>query len=285
MLTTTKKIFFYVVVLALLAEQVWVFGPAVKSMLFPPHEDVAQAGAGVALRMGCPACHGAAGGGGFDNPGSENGVVPALSGGEMMMWADEPEHLREWILYGRRLDDESLNDRSGFTAGQGSARAVVMPAYEPFLASGELEQLVAWLGAISGLQFPDAPASAPDEEKQRTARVADGLELAHRLGCFSCHGPMGTGGVQNPGSLKGYVPGFFGEDYAELVADNEELREWISDAAVSRLLDNPLARRVLESQALKMPSYGDFLEDEEIDSLVELVAWLASDGWREMPVP
>jgi len=115
--------------------------------------------------------------------------------------------------------------------------------------------------------------------------VADGLELAHRLGCFSCHGPMGTGGVQNPGSLKGYVPGFFGEDYAELVADNEELRQWINDGAVSRLLDNPLARRVLETQALKMPSYGDFLEDEDIDALVELVAWLASDGWREMPVP
>ncbi len=148
-----------------------------------------------------------------------------------------------------------------------------MPAYEPYLKSGELEDLVAYLKAISGLQFPE------DE------RSAEGMQLAYELGCFRCHGPMGSGGVANPGSLKGYVPGFWGPDYAELVENDEELRQWITDGVSRRLGEHPIASRIIAGQALKMPAYGAFLEEQEIESLMIAVKWLAEGKWRSMKVP
>src|SRR5437867_846540 len=37
-----------------------------------------------------------------------------------------------------------------------------------------------------------------------------GYGMALRSGCFTCHGPNGAGGVKNPGSEDGEVPGFSG---------------------------------------------------------------------------
>jgi hypothetical protein len=148
-----------------------------------------------------------------------------------------------------------------------------MPAYERHLGSGDLDALVAYLRAISGLQFPEV------------AGTKRGLELAHQLGCFRCHGPMGTGGLANPGSLKGYVPGFFGADFAELVRDRAEARQWIGAGISDRFRDNLAARSILERQAIKMPAYGEFLSAEDVDSLADLVEWLGRGEWREMPVP
>ena len=256
-----------------LAEAFWIARPTLQAKLFPPRSHPAVRGYELARELGCFSCHGPEGLGGFDNPGSLNKVVPALAGGEMMMWADNEDELREWILYGRVLEDEVDFERTGLSAGQGSDRAVVMPAYEPLLADRDLDHLVAYLQAISGLQFPD------------DGDVQNGLELAHELGCFRCHGPMGIGGVANPSSLKGYVPGFFGQDYVELVESRDELREWIVDGAPKRLSGHPVASRIMTRQALKMPAYGEFLEPEQIDQLVAMVEWLASDAWREMPVP
>jgi len=273
-MTTGKKVALGVVVVLVLAEQAWLLAPLVKRQLFPPHTERAAAGREVAERLGCFSCHGAEGTGGPRNPGSDNRVVPALAGGEMMMWADDPEDLREWILYGKRLDDAAHDfERSGYSAGQGSGRAIVMPAYEPHLAGGELELLLDYLRAISGLQFP------ADKSTEK------GLTLAYELGCFRCHGPMGTGGVANPGSLKGYVPGFVGEDYAELVSDRSELVQWLRNGISDRFRDNPAARAVLGRQAIKMPAYEQFLDDAEIESLVALVEWLSAGEWKQAPVP
>jgi len=263
-----------VVVAALLvAEQAWLLTPLVKRWAFPPQRDLAVEGRAVAQRLGCFSCHGPDGIAGISNPGSYDGVVPALSGGEMMMWADSEKELREWVLYGQRLDEQTDFERRGLTAGQGSDRALVMPAFSDHIGEDELEALVAYLKANSGLQFPENPL------------VGDGLELAHKLGCFSCHGPMGIGGRPNPASLKGYVPGFSGADYAELVTSSTEAREWISQGVAKRLSDNVYARRVIAGQAIKMPAYGEFLSPEQIDSLVALVEWLAEGHWREVEVP
>ena len=133
--------------------------------------------------------------------------------------------------------------------------------------------LIEYLRAISGLQFPE------------TKVESRGLERIYELGCFRCHGPMGTGGVANPGSLKGYVPGFFGEDYAETVSGPEELREWIRDGASARFRDNPLAAAVLERQALKMPAYGEHLDDDDLEAIAAAVEWLARGGWRSIDIP
>jgi mono/diheme cytochrome c family protein len=148
-----------------------------------------------------------------------------------------------------------------------------MPAYRGVLSVEELDDLVFFLKSISGLQFPD------------DARAAKGLERMHELGCFSCHGPMGIGGRSNPRSLKGYVPGFGGEDYRELVRDGDELRAWIRDGVTGRFRDNPLARAVLARQALKMPAYGEHLDAAGIETIAAAVEWLADGKWRDQPVP
>lgn len=96
---------------------------------------------------------------------------------------------------------------------------------------------------------------------------------------------MGTGGTSNPGSLKGYVPGFFGDDYAELVHGPEEAAEWIRDGVTTRFRNNPIAAAVLTHQALKMPAYGKELTDDQVASLVLAVDWLAKGDWRTMKVP
>jgi mono/diheme cytochrome c family protein len=268
-----RRVLLVIVIALVVVEQVWLLTPAIKSRIFPPAIDAAAAGREIAQEHGCFSCHGPEGLGGIRNPGSDAELIPALAGGEMMMWADSEEQLREWIVYGRPRDGEHELERTGFDAGQGSERAIVMPAFEPHIRAGEIELLMAYLKAISGLQFP--------EDKT----VAKGLELAHELGCFRCHGPMGVGGVRNPGSLKGYVPGFSGDDFAELVADEEEAREWIVNGISERFSVNTAARAVLALQAIKMPAYGRFLSEQELDSLVALVAWLDGGQWREMPVP
>ena len=261
-----------VLVAMVVVQGAWIAAPYVTRVAFPPHQDPAEAGRLVAERLGCFGCHGAEAVGGIDNPGSDDGMVPALAGGEMMMWADSEEELREWLLYGRP-ESWDPEQRGGLAAGQGTGRALVMPAYEPHLKPGELDLLIEYLRAISGLQFPE------------TKVESRGLERIYELGCFRCHGPMGTGGVANPGSLKGYVPGFFGEDYAETVSGPEELREWIRDGASARFRDNPLAAAVLERQALKMPAYGEHLDDDDLEAIAAAVEWLARGGWRSIDIP
>ena len=263
-----------VLVAIIAAQQTWLMLPQIQRAVFPPPAEKALEGVRLVQDLACFACHGAEGGGGIINPGADVGkkVVPALAGGEMMMWADSEEELRQWIMNGRP-DDAEPEERTGVSAGQGTPRAIVMPAYKNHLNADELDSLMIYLKAISGLQFPE-------EGKTRA-----GFELAHELGCFRCHGPMGVGGVANPGSLKGYVPGFSGEDYAELVQSPAEASQWIRNGVSDRFRDNPLAYRILERQAVKMPAYGPYLSDGQIDSLVSVVEWLNQGQWREMPVP
>ncbi len=269
-----RRIFLILVVVLLAVEHAWLLAPTAKRWIFPPQSHPAAEGRLIADRLGCLACHGADANGGFENL-KEGGAeeVPALAGGEMMMWATSEEDLREWILHGHALDQEPDYDPSGYSAGYDSGRAVVMPAFEAHVTDRELDLLIEWLRAISGLQFPD------------DAVVAAGLDLAHEVGCFSCHGPMGTGGVSNPASLKGYVPGFFGEDYAELVTSDLELREWIENGISDRFTKNPVARTIIGRQALKMPAYAQHMTEAQIDSLVALVGWLASSEWESVPIP
>jgi cytochrome c553 len=279
-MTSWKKWLLMVVVVAVVAEQAWLVAPTVLRLVFPPQTDAAERGRIVAEGLGCFSCHGPEGAGGIANPGSKDGVVPALGGGEIMMWADSEEEVREWILYGHPLEDEEEthgDDDDGHSHdgddGDDHDEALEMPAFEPFLGAGELDLLIAYIGSISGLQFPD------DHE------TAEGLEHLYELGCFRCHGPMGTGGVANPGSLKGYVPGFFGEDFAELVRDREEARQWVAEGISERFAENPLAQTVMERQAINMPAYGRFMDADEIEELVDATMWLAGGKWREMPVP
>ena len=205
----------------------------------------------IAEGMGCFGCHGASGGLPIPNPGAKGGEVPGWSGGTWMMWNRNERDLRAWILKGRPEHRE-------VDAGA----LIKMPAYESRLAPKETDDLVAYVLAVSHFgPIPDEAASA-------------GHEVAYRLGCFGCHGPEGRGLVMNPGSFTGYIPPWEGLDFADLVRDDAELRQWIRNGASDRFVANPVARRILETQAIAMPAYHDRVSDDDLRAISAYIAWV-----------
>jgi len=206
-------------------------------------------GEAVAERMGCFGCHGSGGAAGIANPGAGN--VPSWTGGTWMMYADDEADIRGWILDGHP------------PGRQPDAGALIrMPAYRSRLAPADLEDLVAYVLTVS--QFGD-PTDPP---------AAEGRNVAFRLGCFGCHGPEGRGLINNPGSFKGYVPPWDGDDYPDLVRNETEFRQWVRKGICDRLHANPAARRILETQAIRMPAYGDRASDADLDALLAYVTWV-----------
>ncbi len=134
-----------------------------------------------------------------------------------------------------------------------------MPAYEDVLTEGEIGDLVAFVGALEGVERPGG------EE------VEAGRAVARQHGCLSCHGVEGSGGLPNPGSIGGFVPGFLGRNFADLVRGEEEFREWVLEGTLSRLEANPLVRYFWRRQQISMPAYRGDLEEEE---LAQLWAWV-----------
>ena len=58
--------------------------------------------------------------------------------------------------------------------------------------------------------------------------------------------------------------------------DDAELAQWVRNGASDRLLANPVARRLLATQAIAMPAYGDRVTDDELRKLSAYVAWVRS---------
>jgi mono/diheme cytochrome c family protein len=169
------------------------------------------------------------------------------------MWNRDELDVRAWILKGRL-------ERREADAGA----LIKMPAYESRLAKSEVDDLVAFVLAVSHFgPIPDAAASA-------------GHEVGYRLGCFGCHGPEGRGVVMNPGSFTGYIPPWDGDDYPDLVRDGAELRQWVRNGASDRFLGNPVARRFLLTQAISMPAYHERVSDGDLRALGAYIAWVRS---------
>ncbi len=137
-----------------------------------------------------------------------------------------------------------------------------MPAYKGRLHGEETDDLVAYVLAASHF------GNIEDE------KAAAGRDAAARLGCFGCHGPEGRGLVWDPGSLKGYVPPWDGADFAELVRDDGELREWVRNGVSERLRKNPAARHFLTAEVIHMPAFGLRVSDADLDALVAYVHWV-----------
>ena len=217
-----------------------------------------QRGLEVAQARGCFTCHGPGGLRGMANPGHVDEEVPALAGGLVDQYARDEAELREWILDGlpRRFKDDPAR------MAQRREAVVRMPAFRTLLSAGELSDLVAYVTAVSDLHRPDDP------------KAEQGRRLAAQYGCFNCHGPQGRGAPPNPGSLKGYIPPWDGPDFADLVRDDAELREWILDGQPRRLAGSAAARYLRERQPVKMPAYRGHLGDGELDLLVAYVRWL-----------
>ena len=170
-----------------------------------------QRGARLAAERGCLSCHGPAGHRADPDGVLGIGSVPSFGHDDVTGYAKSEAEIREWILDGkpRRLRESPADEPESLLA---------MPAWRGRLSDAEVDQLVAYVKAVS--DFDPVPGA-----------VADGREAAARLGCFACHGPQGRFDTPNPGSLKGYIPSWSGADFPELARDDGEIREWIRDAA------------------------------------------------------
>ena len=118
---------------------------------------------------------------------------------------------------------------------------------------------------------------------QNNNLLTAGESLARKYHCFQCHGHMGQGGFANAGSFKGYVPGYFGDDFKILTnnANPESVRNWIENGMDAAIVEEPvtglIARFFFWRQAVSMPSFKS-LPAEEIDILVDYVIALNSFG-------
>lgn len=213
-----------------------------------------QRGARLAAERGCLGCHGPAGR--LADPDGTLGIgsVPSFEHDDVTGYAKSEGEIREWILDGkpRRLRE---------ARGDEPEPLLAMPAWRGRLSPVEVDQLVAYVKAVSDFDpVPDA--------------VAEGRDAAARLGCFACHGSQGRFDTPNPGSLKGYVPAWSGDDFPELARDDGEIREWIRDGSPKRLRDNPVAAFFMRRQAIRMPAYGDRVSEDEGRRITAYIAWL-----------
>jgi mono/diheme cytochrome c family protein len=217
-----------------------------------------QLGYEVANRKGCFACHGPGGVRGMADPGYGLDEVPPLAGGLVTMYAQNEAELREWILDGapRRIRDDpaqwKLRERA----------IILMPAWRGLIDEAELQDLLAFVKAVSDLETP------------KDEKAAAGRKTAQRMGCFNCHGPQGRGGLPNPLSFKGYIPPWDGPDFAELARDQGEIREWILYGRPRRLQEQAAARFFLDRQPIKMPAFQGHVTDGELAELLAYIEWV-----------
>ena len=114
-------------------------------------------------------------------------------------------------------------------------------------------------------------------------RLLQGESLARQYNCFQCHGELGQGGFRNAGALKGYIPGYFGNDFARLTQDGstESVRTWISQGIDPAIFSNPIegaiAEFFIERQEVSMPVF-ESLPDSTIRILADYVITLNQFG-------
>ncbi len=243
-----------------------------------------------AEKLGCFSCHGPRGFGDTPNPLSEDETVPSFRGGEPAMYAKGDAQLCEVILYGHikgkkrggkkpkrskaenmknkedipvfgnvNLDDEQEEEKK-------KEGLIKMPGFKNWVSPKDVQDIITFIKANAILLNP----------KDKTLK--EGRELVLNNGCFACHGPMGAGGIKNPGSFKGYIPSFIGNDFNELVKNDKELVEWIKTGKIKRFERNPLARFFTHRQAIKMPAYEKVLSNEEIKLAAAYLHWLRKNG-------
>jgi mono/diheme cytochrome c family protein len=180
-----------------------------------------------------------------------------------MMYVKNDEDIRRYILEGSS-SEEASHEHGG---AEHEHASITMPAYEDVVSASDVDDLVAAFKVLSGMVAParGTPARA-------------GYDVAREWKCFSCHGPGGSGGLPNPGSFTGFIPGWYGADFQDLVRDRTEFDGWIRDGSIPRLSGHPIAKYFLERQLVTMPGYGE-LTTEQLDDLWSYVEWLEdTDG-------
>ena len=232
-----------------------------------PHSTAITRGQALSVSMGCVGCHGPSHIEVRPNPGSVQGEIPPLRARSTLAYYVQSEReIKEWILYGAperlRPDGEELDSMGRHSDSSG---LITMPAYNGFLSEQQLADLVAYTSYVAELEAPSS------------SMAKEGRQVAERLGCFACHGIDGRGALANPGSFKGIIPPWDGKDFAELVRDERELRQWLTEGMIDRFESNPLAMYFVDRQVIKMPAYRDLLGENELNALVAYINWLRDD--------
>lgn len=242
-----------------------------------PESSPVSRGAKLADQAGCFACHGRS----EDEPRFNLRQAtpgkwrdkrnPPLVGGDVT----ELKELVDWITHGVPASE----------AEQHKQLFIRMPAYKDRLTPAEIQDLAAWILA-EGLRLrhdPSAKAPATDQLPASDRLLVAGDRLARRTGCYQCHGEFGQGGVANLQSFKGYIPGFFGQDFLKLTAggDRTEILHWLDHGrgqAVEAGLTGRLAKKYLDGQAIPMPGYRDQLTAAEKELLADYLLLLNKTG-------
>lgn len=238
----------------------------------------------LAESAGCFACHGRH----EDDPRANfrsNASGAWRPKGNPTLWEngiDEAEVLTAWI-------------RDGFEPGEEESHRRFhsqMPAYGEALSAEEIDAIVAWILA-EGLRYTEGMGNAGAPLPELTAAsvaalppeqlFALGDRASRRLGCYQCHGELGQGGVENPLSFKGFIPGFFGGEFLDLTdgGDRAEIGHWIDHGrgdAIERGALGRVAKRFFEGQAIDMPAYADLTNEGEKALLVEFMLLLNARG-------
>jgi mono/diheme cytochrome c family protein len=166
---------------------------------------------------------------------------------------------------------------------------IKMPAYKDRLKPAEIDAIAAWILA-EGLKYtqgtgPTAKPQPASGDKPLTPDqlLVSGDRLSRKFGCYQCHGELGQGGVPNPQSFKGYIPGFFGQDFLKLTAhgDRVEILHWIDHGRgldIESGLTGKIARYFTSSQATQMPGYRDQLTAPEKELLADFMLLLNKSG-------
>ena len=169
---------------------------------------------------------------------------------------------------------------------------IQMPAYEKHLSPEEIDSIAAWVLA-EGLRLSqghgnaerETPSLSPAEigklSTQQLFVLGDRISRQH--GCYQCHGEFGQGGVANPASFKGTIPGFYGREFLQLTAngDRAEISHWIDHGrgqAIESGLTGRLAKKFLDAQAIGMPGYRDHLNETEKTLLTDYLLLLNKTG-------
>jgi mono/diheme cytochrome c family protein len=146
----------------------------------------------------CVACHDAEGKGGVKNPGSTDSEVPPLNPIDPSLVADDP------ITYATNLD---LFLEHGSTPG-GTNPALKMPAWgdAKTLTPQQIANVIAYVMSLNPPPARPSNAGGPGPAINLTGDVQEGAQV-FATNCEKCHGVEGKGGVKNPGSTDGEVPG------------------------------------------------------------------------------
>ncbi len=219
-----------------------------------------RSGARLAAEEGCFSCHAPLGRDQHANPGNQWKSVPSFFRGNLMMYVKSPDQVENFITYGR----PKAPSKSGAEPYH-AKQLFHMPAFKGRLSRKQIHELALFVIAADGYLVPD---SGP---------VADGFTASRKFGCESCHGVGGSGGLPNPRSFTGSVPGWTGPAFSHLVQNRKEFDQWVLDGRSKRFSENRAASFFLDRATLHMPAFKEVLSKNDVDDLWGYVNWLRSN--------